>query len=78
MQDPDPPEQQPAPTGWAKWKPHQSVVGGNTVGGAVAVLILPFVLRFYPAGVDHDNITVALSALCTFVACYIIPDSSNR
>jgi hypothetical protein len=65
MQNPEPP---------TNWVPHQSIVGGNTLGGAVAILLIPFVIRFYPAGVDHDSITVAFSALCTFIACYFIPD----
>jgi hypothetical protein len=60
------------------WVPHRSVVGGNTLGGALAILLVPFVIRFYPASVDHDSITVAFSAVCTFVACYFIPDSPNR
>jgi hypothetical protein len=68
MQNPEPPK---PPTDWV---PHQSIVGGNTIGGVVAVLVVPFILPLYPKGVDHDTITVALSALCTFIACYFIPD----
>jgi hypothetical protein len=75
MQNPEPDNQ---PTGWDKWKPHQSVVGGNSVGAAVAVLLVPFILPLYPKGVDHDSITVAFSALCTFLACYLIPDGSRQ
>ena len=72
MQDPD-----PQPSGWAKWKPHQSVVGGNTIGATIAVLVVPFLIPLYPAGIDHDSITVAFSAFCTFCCCYFIPDSRS-
>lgn len=72
MQNPEP---NTAPTSWL---PHQSIVGGNTLGGAIAILLIPFVIRFYPAGVDHDSITVAFSAVCTFAACYFIPDGNRK
>lgn len=58
----------------SSWVPNRSIAGGNSLGGAIAILLVPFVIRFYPAGVDHDSITIAFSALCTFIACYFIPD----
>jgi hypothetical protein len=72
MQDPEPPKQ---PTSWV---PHQSIVGGNSIGGTVAILLVPFILPLYPKGVDHDTITLAFGALCTFIACYFIPDGKSR
>lgn len=75
MQDAEPTGQ---PSGWDKWKPHQSIATGNPVGGAVAILLVPFVLPLYPKGVDHDSITVAFSVLCTFLACYFIPDGDRK
>jgi hypothetical protein len=74
MQDPDP----PAPSGWAKWKPHQSVVAGSSIGATVAILVVPFILPLYPKGVDPGTISEALTGLCIFIATYLIPDSSNR
>lgn len=71
MQDPEPPK---PPTSWV---PHQSVVAGSTIGGAVAVLVLPFIIRFYPSGIDHDSITASFTVLCTAIACYLIPDGNR-
>ena len=72
MQNPDPPK--PA----TNWVPHRSIATGNPIGGAIAVLILPFVIPLYPNGVSHDDITIAFTALCTFIATYFIPDNPNR
>lgn len=72
MQDPEP--LKPS----SSWLPSQSVVGGNSIGGFIAVLLLPFILPLYPKGVDHDSITVAFSAVCTFIFCYVIPDGNRK
>lgn len=72
MQNPEP--NQPA----RSWLPTQSIVGGNSIGGVIAVLLCPFILPLYPKGVDHDSITIAFGALCTFIACYFIPDGKPK
>lgn len=66
--------QNPEPSN--SWIPNRSIVGGNTIGGVIAILVVPFILPLYPKGVDHDSITVAFGALCTFLACYFIPDKT--
>jgi len=65
-------------SGWDKWRPHQSIVGGGSVGTLFAVLTLPFVLPLYPKGVDTNVITGAYTGLCVFIASYFIPDSQSR
>ena len=67
MQDPEPDKP-------SNWVPHQSVVAGNTIGGFVAVLMVPFIIPFYPKGTDPVTLSVAFGAVCTFVFTYLIPD----
>jgi hypothetical protein len=71
MQDPQPPKS-------SNWVPSQSIVGGNTIGATVAVLVVPFIIPFYPKGVDPITISLAFGALCTFIASYLIPDGKPR
>lgn len=68
MQDPLPP---------TNWLPTRSIVGGNSIGATLAILLVPFIIPLYPKGIDHDSITVAFSGLCTFIACYFIPDRKS-
>jgi hypothetical protein len=72
MQDPEPSK---PPTSWV---PSQSIVGGNSIGATIAILVVPFIIPLYPKGIDHDSITLAFGALCTFIASYLIPDGKPR
>lgn len=67
MQDPEP------PTPPARWKPHQSVIGGAAVGTAVAQLILAG-LKFYLHTAIDPVTAGAITSLCLFAATYLIPD----
>jgi hypothetical protein len=73
MSPPESSHEQPT----ASWVPTRSIVGGNSIGAFIAVLVLPFILPLYPQGIDHDSITVAFSGICTFICCYFIPDRKN-
>jgi fructose-specific phosphotransferase system IIC component len=70
MQDAEPAQ---SPT---RWKPHQSVVGGATVGGFLAVLVVKGLEHYFKTPLD-DITTTAITGLCTFAATYFIPDSPN-
>lgn len=71
MQNPEP--NQPART----WTPSQSIVGGVAVGAAVAQIIFAICtqgLHWAISDATHD----AIISLCTFAACYFIPDGGRK
>lgn len=77
--------QDPEPSPPTTWVPHRKVVigalSGSSFGGSVAVLTLPFILPHYPAGIDHDSLTVAWTDVCVtliaFIGAYFTSSPSN-
>lgn len=71
MQDPEPPKS------FRNWVPSQSIVAGVGVGQAVAQIVFAICtqgLHWAVDGLTHD----AIISLCTFAACYFIPDGKSR
>lgn len=66
--------QDPEPDNSRSWKPTRSVYGGSTVGSFLAILLVPFIIPFYPHSVDASQLTIAITGLCVFGASYFIPD----